>query len=184
LYSACRNDDEDDGRTLVALLTMVFLLRERFGLPSRSLEYGKEQAFLAEGGSLRIGMARFMHQLNQRMLRNPTLGELTRWLLEDYVIVQHERVATAKLREGDTYRVRRVGNALRFFSQEAPARFNDSRFRALRTTVHELGWVSTFNEADRRLTTSGEHLLVDGDLPGGALAEAAAIFGEPQDQSS
>ena len=51
--------------------------------------------------------------------------------------------------------------------------FNDSRFRALSTTVHELGWVSTFNEADRRLTASGEHLLVDGDLPGGALAEAA-----------
>ena len=116
LYSACRNDDEDDGRTLVALLTMVLLLRERFGLPSRSLEYVKEQTLLAEGGSLRIGMARFMHQLNQRMLRNPTLGELARWLIEDYVIVQHERVATAKLRD-DTYRVRRVGDALRFFAK-------------------------------------------------------------------
>lgn len=178
LYTACREHDEDDGRTLAALLAMVLLLRERFGVPSRALEYANEQVLLAEGGSLRIGMARFMHQLNQRMLRNPTLGELARWLIEDFVIVQHERVATAKLPD-DTYRVRRIGDAVRFFAQESPAVFNDSRFRALSTTVHELGWVSTFNESDRELTESGQRLLLDGDLPGGALADASATFGEP-----
>lgn len=183
LYSGCREYDQDDGRTLVALLAMVLLLRERFGLPSRAMEYAKEQVLVAEGGSLRIGMARFMHQLNQRMLRDLTLGELARWLIEDFVIVQHERVATAKLPD-DTYRVRRVGDAVRFFAQESPAVFNDSRFRALSTTVHELGWVSTFNEADRQLTESGQRLLIDGDLPAGALASAAAAFGDLETDSA
>lgn len=183
LYSACCKYDEDDGTTMVALLALALLLRERFGLPRRALVYAKEQVLVAEGGSLRIGMARFMHQLNQRMMRDPTLGELARWLIEDFVIVQHERVATAKLPD-DTYRVRRVGDAVRFFAQESPADFNDSRFRALSTTVHELGWVSTFNDADRQLTDSGQSLLADGDLPAGALAAAAAAFGEFDAESS
>jgi hypothetical protein len=175
LYLACREYDEDNGRTLVALLALVLLLRERFGLPARPLEYVDEQVLLAEGGSLRIGMARFMYQFNQRMLRGPNLGELARWLIEDFVIVQHERVATAKLPD-DTYRVRRVGDAVRFFAQEAPAVFNDSRFHALSTTVHELGWVTSFRQPDRRLTASGRDLLVKGDLPEGALAAAAQPF--------
>jgi hypothetical protein len=81
-----------------------------------------------------------MYLLNQRLLRDPTVAELSWWLIEDFVIVQHERVAAAKLPD-DTYRVRRVGDSLRFFAQEVPAGFNDSRFVALSTTVHELGWV-------------------------------------------
>lgn len=179
LYTACREIDVDDGHTLLALLALLLLLRERFGLPRRAPEYAKEQTLLAEGGSLRIGMARFMHQLNQQMLRDPTLGDLARWLVEDFVIVQHERVATAKLPD-DTYRMRRVGDAIRFFAQESPAAFNDSRFRALSTTVHELGWVSTLNRPERRLTESGQSLLTDGDLPQGMLAAAAAPFHEPE----
>jgi hypothetical protein len=173
LYEACRDFDADDGQTLVALVALILLLRERFGLPKRGAEFLHEQHLLAEGGALRNGMARFMHLLNQRLLRDPTVAELTRWLIEDFVIVQHERVATAKLPD-DTYRVRRVGDSLRFFAQEVPAVFNDSRFLALSTTVHELGWVSTFREAERELTPSGHALLTDGDLPGGALETAAA----------
>lgn len=173
LYRACRDFDADDGRTLVALVALVLLLRERFGLPSRSAGFRQEQGLLAEGGALRNGMARFMHLLNQRLLRDPTMAELARWLIEDLVIVQHERVAAAKLPD-DTYRVRRVGDSLRFFAQEAPAAFNDSRFLALSTSVHELGWVTTFREPGRERTRSGHALLTDGDLPGGALEAAAA----------
>lgn len=173
LYQACRDFDTDDGRTLIALVALILLLRERFGLPKKVAEFRQEQSLLAEGGALRNGMARFMHLLNQRLLRNPPIGELAQWLIEDFVIVQHERVATAKLPD-DTYRVRRVGDGLRFFAQETPAVFNDSRFLALSTTVHELGWVNTFREAERKLTPSGHALLTDGDLPGGALKTAAA----------
>jgi hypothetical protein len=127
-------------------------------------------------------MARFMYLLNRRLLLDPTITDLTRWLVEDFVIVQHERVAAAKLPD-DTYRVRRVGDSLRFFAQEAPAEFNDSRFRALSTTVHELGWVTSFREGDRKLTLSGRTLLTDGDLPGGAL-EAASTAYEPRDKET
>jgi hypothetical protein len=178
LYQACRNFDADDGRTLIALFALILLLRERFGLPGRGAEFRQEQSLLAEGGSLRIGMARFMHLLNQRLLRGPTVAELARWLIEDFVIVQHERVATAKLPD-DTYRVRRVGDSLRFFAQETPAVFNDSRFLALSTTVHELGWVTTFREAERELTPSGQALLTHGALPSGPVEKAAAAY-EPQ----
>lgn len=183
LYYACRYYDEDDGSTLVALLCLILLVRERFGLPNRALEYADEQDLVAEGGSLRIGMTRFMTLLNRRMLTDPTLGELARWIIEDFVIVQHERVATAKLPE-DTYRVRRVGDALRFFAQEAPAVFNDSRFNALSTTVHELGWVSTFREPHRKLTPAGRQLLRDGDMPTGALTRAAIAFVPTEDSET
>ncbi len=182
LYQACQDSDIDDGRTLVALLALILLIRERFGLPARGLDYLSERTLLAEGGALRNGVARFMHLLNQRMLLQPTLAELSRWLIEDFVIVQHERVATAKLPD-DTFRLRRVGNCLRFFAHEVPAVFNDSRFLALSTTVHELGWISTLREPSRELTTTGRSLLTDGDLPTGAI-DAAAVGYEPQGPST
>ncbi|WP_211841729.1 hypothetical protein [Rudaeicoccus suwonensis] len=175
LYEACRYVDVDDGATLVALLALLLLVRERFGLPERAAEFIDERLVLAEGGALRIGMSRFMHLLNQRMLRNPTLAELLQWLIQDFVIVQHERVAAAKLPD-DTYRLRRVGGSLRFFPQDVPVRLNDSRFGALSTMVHELGWATPFALSNRKLTRSGRALLVDGDLPAGALAAASEQF--------
>jgi hypothetical protein len=75
----------------------------------RNGEFRQEQSLLAEGGALRNGTARFMHLLNQRLLHDPTSAALAQWLIEDFVIVQHERVATAKLPD-DTYRDRRVGD--------------------------------------------------------------------------
>lgn len=175
LYRLCRELVAEDDRTLVALLALILLLRERFGLPARTDELLGEQALLAEGGAQRNGMARFMHQLNQRLLRQPTLAGLAQWLIEDFVIVQHERVAIAKLPD-DTFRVRRVGEGLRFFSQDTPASFNDSRFGALSTMVHELGWVSTLREPQRELTPTGRRLLDDGDLSPGALSTASASY--------
>ena len=176
LYRACRDADVDDGRTLVALIALMLLVRERFGLPARATAFLSEQRLLAEGGALRNGMARFMHLLDRRMAQQPTLAELARWLIEDFVIVQHERVATAKLPD-DTFRLRRVGDGLRFFAQETPSFFGDSRFLALSTTVHELGWVSTLREPKRHLTSTGKALLASRDLPEGALTAAAAVFG-------
>jgi hypothetical protein len=45
-----------------------------------------------------------------------TLAEAPRWLLSDYVIRQHERVAIGKLAQtGDTLRFRRQGDQLRFY---------------------------------------------------------------------
>jgi hypothetical protein len=46
LYRACRDFDTDDGRTLIALVALVLLLRERFGLPRRAPSSARSRAFL------------------------------------------------------------------------------------------------------------------------------------------
>jgi len=108
LYQACRDFDTDDGSTMIALAALILL----FARTVRASQVGRQvspgAASPCRGGALRNGAARFMHLLNQRLLRDPTIAELAQWLIEDFVIVQHERVATAKLPD-DTYRDRRGG---------------------------------------------------------------------------
>jgi hypothetical protein len=174
LFQRCSNVD-DDRETFVAMLAMVLLIHRRVGTPGRTADLGDDARLLAEGGSLRIGMTRFFTELNRRLMAGQTLAEFARWLIHDFVIIQHERVATAKLPE-DTFRLRRLGDSLRFFPQEAGAGLNDSRYLALSTTAHELGLVSSMREPNRQLTPLGCGLLERGDLPGGALARAAEPF--------
>ncbi len=174
LFQWCSNVD-DDAETLVAMLAMVLLTHRRVGTPGRIADLGDDARLLAEGGSLRIGMVRFFTELNRRLMAGQTLADFARWLIHDFVIIQHERVATAKLPD-DTFRLRRVGDSLRFFPQEAGAGLNDSRYVALSTTAHELGLVSCMREPDRRFTALGRRLLERGDLPAGALAAAADPF--------
>lgn len=174
LYEWC-NNATDDGETLVAMLAMVLLIHRRVGTPLRVADLLSDQQILAEGGALRVGMARFFSQLGRKLLAGVSVSDLARWIITDFVIVQHERVATAKLPE-DTFRIRRVGGQLKFFMQDAPAAFNDSRFVALSTMAHELGLVSTLRQPHRELTAAGAQLLRDGDLPTGALDAAASAF--------
>ena len=179
LYEWCDNAT-DDGETLVAMLAMVLLIHRRVGTPLRVADLLSDQQILAEGGALRVGMARFFGQLGRKLLAGVSVSDLARWIITDFVIVQHERVATAKLPE-DTFRVRRVGGQLKFSMQDAPAAFNDSRFVALSTTAHELGLVSTLRQPHRELTGAGVQLLRDGDLPAGALDSAASAYERPED---
>jgi hypothetical protein len=174
LFQWCSND-VDDPETLVAMIAMVLIIHRRLGTPSRIAELGDDARLLAEGGSLRIGMTRFYTELNRRLMAGQTLADVARWIIHDLVIVQHERVATAKLPD-DTFRLRRVGDSVRFFPKEAPAALNDSRYVALSTTAHELGLVSSLPEPRRRLTSAGRRLLERGDLPTGVLADAAEPF--------
>ena len=174
LYESCNNTTDDD-ETLVAMIALLLLIHRRVGTPSRIADLLDDRLLLSEGGALRIGMARFFHQFTKRLMAGHSLSEFARWILKDYVIVQHERVATAKLPD-DTFRVRRVGDGLQFFVRETPAAFNDSRFTALSTTAHELGFVSTLRDPERTLTQDGRLLLTTGDLPDGALASVAEQF--------
>ena len=182
LYEWCDNA-VDDGETLIAMLAILLTIHRRLGTPARVAELLADQQILAEGGSLRVGMARFFTLLNRRLLAGNTLSKLARWVIKDFVIVQHERVATAKLPD-DTFRVRRVGDHVKFSMHDAPAAFNDSRFVALSTTAHELGLVSSLRAPQRKLTTDGNLLLHEGDLPGGALDKAALSFKPRPDESA
>ncbi len=177
LFQWCSNDT-DDAETLVAMLALVLLIHRRIGTLGRIQDLGEDAHLLAEGRGLRIGMLRFFEQLTKRLMTKATLSDLARWLIHDFVIVQHERVATAKLPD-DTFRLRRVGDSVQFFPhQEAGAVLNNSRYGALSTTAHELGLVSSLRDPQRRLTVAGRRLLRKGDLPAGALAAAAEPFAQ------
>lgn len=176
LYAWCTNT-EDDGETLIAMLAILLLVHVRLSTPGRQADLGDDAGMLAEGGGQRIGMTRFYELLRRKLMADLTITELLQWIISDFVIVQHERVATAKLpHSGDTFRFRRIGDALRFFPADAPVAFNDSRFAALSTIAHELGLVSSLALERRVLTAAGLTLLADGDLPKGAVQKAVAEF--------
>ncbi|MBN1878123.1 MAG: hypothetical protein JXA33_28130, partial [Anaerolineae bacterium] len=100
----------------------------------------------------------------RRLQNTPlTLGECARWLYADYVILQHRLVATGKLPD-NTLRFQREGNRLRFFALQNSLGFMDSRFRALSTTVYELGLCGDFRQPAHPLTPTGQRLLAEGDL--------------------
>lgn len=179
LFERC-NNATDDGETLVSMLAIILLLYRRLGTPQRVAELLSDQQFLAEGDSARVGMARFFAQLGRKLKTDISVSDLIRWIVSEYVVFQHERVATAKL-PVDTFRVRRVGDYLKFFMQDTPTAFNNSRFNALSTTAHELGLVSTLRQPNRLLTETGEQLLRVGDLPSNALADAAREFEQAED---
>jgi hypothetical protein len=174
LYRWCHNTD-DDPETLLAMIAVLLLVHRRVGTPQRLGELAGDRDIVAEGTNRRIGMAGFFGAFNRKLMSDPTLFEVLEWLMSRCVIPQHERVALAKLPD-DTFRFRRLGENMRFFHHEAPVRFNDSRFDAISTVVHELGLVSSVRDPRRRLSAASRELLRTGDLPAGALAEAAAMF--------
>jgi hypothetical protein len=176
LHAWCSNT-VDDPETLIAMVALLLLIFQRVGTAGRQADLGSDVDILIEGRSQRIGMAAFFAQLNKHLLAGDTLNELTKWILTNFVIAQHERVAASKLPE-DTYRFRRNGDLIRFFDQVAPARFTDSRFNAISTMVHELGLVSSFAGPQRVLTKSGRKFLSTGDLPTGALEQAASPYAQ------
>ena len=170
LYAWCDNT-EDDAETLVAMLALLLVLHLRFGTPKRQAELAPDIDLLTAGGNTRIGMAGLFSRLSRELMRGRTLAEDLQWLIADYVIAQHERVAVRKLPE-DTFRFRGVGDSLRFFAMDAPVGLNNSRFDALSNVICELGFVSPLHERRRKLTESGKRLLEDGDLAAGALKHA------------
>lgn len=166
------NNAVDDPETLVAMLALLTLIYRRIGSPGTVASLDPAGQFIhSAGGRLRVGMTPFFAQLQKRTMAGETAEQVLKWILDTHVITQHERVAVAKLPE-DTFRFRRVGSDLTFIGGPLPVGFNNSRFDALSTMVHELGLTSTLQETRRTLTPAGAALLADGDLPAGALARA------------
>lgn len=155
--------DDSDGAWLAAI-TILCLLVVRLGSPATELRYGDDWWIVREGGIARLSMRRFFHHYRQRRNDGATLGEAAKWLVTDYVIRQHARVAVSKL-PADTFRFQRDGDRLRFNEQRLIANMTNSRFEALATTVHELGLVGYLYADSHPLTDAGRSLLEDGDLP-------------------
>ncbi len=164
---------------LAAALTLATFVAARLWPPELALIEPADWFPVLEGGQDRLGLQRFINALRTRVDANATIGEVAHWLTLDYVIAQHERVATAKLATtGDTFRFRREAGRLRFFPKDAQVGMNDSRFNALATFVYELGWSGYLYVEHHGLTEEGELLRTDGDLPAsGAFESLAAAEG-------
>ena len=156
---------------LAAALTLVTLVAARLWRAELAMEAGEDWFPVIAGGTERLGIQSFLSELRDRADGGATVAEIADWLTRDYVIAQHERVATAKLSTtGDTFRFRREAGRLRFFSKGAEVRRNDSRFDALATFLFELGWSGYLEEADHDLSEEGEEMRLAGDLqPTGAF---------------
>jgi hypothetical protein len=168
-------DSSEDPAVIPAALTVLALVAARIGVPSIQTAYADDWDICLDGGVSRLALNRFFTQWRRHSMAGRTLAEVARWLIGDYVIRQHERIAMTKLAQsGDTFRFRRQGDQLRFFEATVPVRMSNSRFDALATTVHELGFVDSLYADGHALSADGRRLLDDGDLPDRPLRDLAA----------
>ena len=147
---------------IAGMITTLALIYLRFGHPSLWLKPEWEVSHTGYDG--RLSLDGFVRTLRERLQSGlVTVGEFTRWIYNDYIILQHQLVATGKLPD-NTFRFERDGDRLRFYALDNALTFMDSRFDALSTTVHELGFCGGFAEAEHSLTPDGQRLLDSGDL--------------------
>ncbi len=143
---------------IAGMITTLALIYLRFGHPSLWLKPEWEVSHMGYDG--RLSLDGFVRTLRERLQSGlVTVGEFTRWIYNDYIILQHQLVATGKLPD-NTFRFERDGDRLRFYVLDNALTFMDSRFDALSTTVHELGFCGGFAEAEHsphagRATASG-----------------------------
>lgn len=143
---------------MLAVLALIYL---RFGLPEVWRQPEWELARMGQNG--RLPLEEYVHSLQRRLKSPVTIFEMSRWLYSDYVIQQHNAVATSKLPE-NTFRFQRQGGRLQFYKLDNSLGFMDSRYYALSTIVNELGLCGNLGRPDHALTTDGELLLELGDL--------------------
>lgn len=163
LYMLASTKAADPKLLVPAMLLMLALIYLRFGQPTRVLE--PEWPISQMGSDGRLSLHGFVSDLRGQLEQQAlTVNDLARWLYRDYVILQHQLVATSKLPE-NTFRFLREGSLLRFYNLSNEFIFNDSRFDALSTTIHELGLAGDLLLQDHPLTPEGLQLLAEGDLP-------------------
>lgn len=144
---------------MVILLALTFL---RFDQPDLWLQ--PEWAVSRMGANGRLSVDGFVKTVHRRLRSGwVTIREITRWLYADYIILQHQLIATSKLPD-NTFRFQREGDRLRFYNLPNSLTFMNSRFDALSTTLHELGLCGDFRQPLHPLTTDGQRLLAEGDL--------------------
>ncbi len=160
LYRLIAGSSEPAGRIAGGIATLATLFL-RFGHPETWMSPAWT-AISRCGEDGRLSVHGFMRSLRARVRAgSPTIFDIAYWLMTDYVIRQHLIVATSKLPD-NTFRFQREGNRLRFHRHHNPLGFSDSRFTALSTTAHELGFCGAFGAAEHRLTDAGRDLLVSG----------------------
>jgi len=162
LYRLAIDPYAEPAAMAAGMLTVLALITLRFGHPNLWME--PEWTISKMGSDGRLSVDGFLRSIRHRIQRGSiSIGEVTAWLLQDYVILQHHIIATGKLPE-NTFRFQREGNRLSFFRLANRLDFTDSRFDAISTTVHELGFCGDFRLTSHDLTASGRELLERGDI--------------------
>lgn len=156
-------DPGTEPETVPAMLLMLLLAFARVGVPAIEANYPQEWHLLGIGGIHRLAMTRFLTRMRRARMSRSSLLSVARWIYEDYVINQHQRVAVAKLPD-DTYRFRREGDRLWFQDHDNRVVMPNSRYGALSGAVYELGFVGNMRHPGHTLSPHGRKLLEQGDL--------------------
>ena len=147
---------------ITGMIIMLALIHLRFGDPELWIKPEWEISRMGSDG--RLSLDGFVHQMHRRLKNGPvTIREILTWLYEDYVILQHQIVATRKLPE-NTFRFQREGGRLKFTQLKNPLAFMNSRFEAISTTIYDLGLCGDMAQPGHDLTEDGRRLLNEGDL--------------------
>jgi hypothetical protein len=162
LYQLAMSNRTAPDVMIAGMVTMLALILLRFGRPD--VWFRQEWEISRMGAEGRLSVDGFVKAVRRRLQGGHiAVGEIVRWLYADYVILQHQLVATSKLPD-NTFRFRREGDRLRFYNLWNSLGFMDSRFDALSRTVHELGLCGDLYQPNHPLTPDGQCLLAKGDL--------------------
>jgi hypothetical protein len=162
LYRLALENREAPDVMIAGMLTLLGLIILRFG---HSEQWCQEAWFISRmGADGRLSVNQFLRTIRRKLKEDvPTINDIAQWLYSDYVILQHQLVATSKLPD-NTFRFRRDGQRLSFNRHENPLYFWNSHFDALRTTVHELGLCGDYSLPNHQLSQLGQQLLTEGDI--------------------
>ncbi len=161
LYHLAQSDEAPDVM-IAGMVAMLAMMLVRFDDPD--IREQPEWAISKMGADGRLSVHGFIQAVQRKLQGGPyTIAEFAHWLYADYVILQHQLVATSKLPD-NTFRFRRDGDRLRFVAVYDARAFWNSRFPALSTTLNELGLCGEFESPSHPLTADGRALLEQGDL--------------------
>jgi hypothetical protein len=159
LYQLALSSQTDPIVMVAGMLVELSLIYLRFSDPE--LRFREEWGIARMGGEFRLSLESFLNRTRAFLTSSTSLAEWLRWLCEHYVINQHLMIANTKW-PNNTFRFERTGDQLRFHNLPTPLRFNDSRYDAIATTVHELGLCGDLHAPSHSLTHDGYELLHSG----------------------
>ena len=162
LYKISRSQEENFEKLLIGMILMLSIIFIRF----RKTEFREypEWEISKMGFRERLSVDRYIKSVKRLIEKNEiTIRDFIRWIYSDYIIRQHQFIATRKLPD-NTFRFQRSGNELKFNNLENPLSFMDSRFEAISTTIYELGLCNDFGSEKTQLSPNGRRLLEHGDV--------------------
>lgn len=162
LYRLALEDHNSPEVMVAGMVVILALIALRFS--DTELWLRPEWEISRMGANGRLSVDRYLKDLQRLMQSGPvTIKEIAQWIYSEYIILQHQVVATSKLPD-NTIRFQRQGDRLRFYSLPNSLGFMNSRFDSISTTIYELGLCGDLVSPGHALADDGRRLLEQGDL--------------------